>query len=395
MPICYVVPGLLESELSYGPGGLLALWPSPTTLALGQVGGMRLAANGIDPGEPDGIALEATGALLPFVLAPAIQLAAQLLPHGYAVRLNWYDWRKTMLPIGESLAQRVREQVTASDPCVMACHSHGGIIARVAWRSLVRSGQSNLVRRIVTLGTAHCGAYAPVNILAVGGPLVDGLVSWNQQVGNIAWGALAWVGYRAWTRLEFIQLAGTWPSLYEVMPVLDAFDSSNDPHRPLIFDATNWRGEFRPPQTWLTHARDVIGPVMRDVTTFPPNNVLTTVAGTGWPTSYRLINPDQLGQEGAISMTIEGDDTVASESALVPNSRKYVTRARHSDLFANVVNTGQLVDWLVEERAPTPEPPPPEDLPAVVLPMLPDIPGTVAIAQGAATATCLYGGCGC
>lgn len=395
MPVCYVVPGLAESELSFGLLNADVLWPSPSALTLGQVGGLRLADNGIDPGPPDGIQLTPTGALIPYCTLPSVQLHAQLVTHGYFVSVHWYDWRKQMLAIGEDLAARIRREVTAADPCTLVGHSHGGIISRVAWRSLVLSGETNLVRRVISLGTAHAGSYAAVDLLSTGGSMVDGLLSWNQTIGDIAWGNLSWVGYRQWSRTALITLASTWPAIYEVFPLLDGPDAGDDPNREDLYDANNWTGAVTPSQAWLLHSLGVIGPLMRSPQTVPPGHIMTSVVGSHHTTPARLDNPALLGRAGAIGSTEEGDGTVTVASGTLPGSLKITVTCLHIDLLPATVASGELRDWILAERSPSPDPPEPIVIETVRLPLLSPIPGGANMVGAVAYNNCASGNCLC
>lgn len=393
--MCYVVPGLAESELNFGLLNADTLWPSPSALTLGQIGGLRLAANGIDPGPPDGIELTATGALLPYCTLPSVQLHGQLLRHGYFVSVHWYDWRKQMLAIGQDLAARIRREVTATDPCTLVGHSHGGIISRVAWRSLVLSGETNLVRRVISLGTAHAGSYAAVELLSTGGSMVDGILSWNQTVGDVAWGGLSWVGYRQWSRTQLITLASTWPAIYEVFPLLDGPDSGDDPNREDLYDANNWTGAVTPSQAWLLHSLGVIGPLMRSADTRPPGHIMTSVVGSHLATPARLDYPELLGRAGAIGSTDDGDGTVTTASGYLPGSKKITVSCAHIDLLPTLVGSGELAEWILEERSPSPDPPPPVVVPTVYVQQLQNIPGVVVTASPSLWSDCSTGRCDC
>jgi hypothetical protein len=324
-----------------------------------------------------------------------LQLHAQLLPYGYDVKVNWYDWRKQMLPVATEFADRIRREVTAADPCTLVGHSHGGIISRVAWSLLLATEETNLIRRIISLGTAHAGSYAAVELLSTGGSMVDGLLSWNQRIGDIAWGAFSWVGYRRWTRQELIDLTATWPAIYEVLPVLDAWESEDDVHRPLLFDKDNWKGDTALSQDWLTHSKDVIGPLMRSATTRPPGHIMTCVGSNNHTTKYTLEDPELLGLSGGLGETEEGDGTVWRQSAFLPGALCITVNSAHADLMPQTVNAGLLRAWILQQRSPSPDPPEPQVIRTPMPQSLPDIPGGAADGQSIRAADCEHGRCVC
>jgi len=358
MPALYFVPGILSTEMfTGGPGGQL-LWVSYSRIALGQLGKLRLAGDGINPGLPDGVVCTPGGPLEPYYLPCLTALRQQLTPYGYSVFPWGFDWRKDIIAAGNDLAAAIRNVATPADPCSIVGHSQGGLVARAAWASLVASGESNLVRRIVTLGTPHQGSYSPVRVFSLTDPLIGQLAGATQLLSFVLNVVPPNIYFPAYSPAELSQLAGTWPGLYQLLPVPGSPDSSNDPSRDYLFNAANWPSDRGIDAGWLNAASTTFAAFQLNPATFPPAWVLTTAAGTGLPTAYKLSSPSLLGTDAALSFTGQGDGQVTHSSAWVTNSARYLVNCRHSDLPNEVGQSGQLAAWVRDVRlAPAPAPP--------------------------------------
>ena len=253
MTRCYVVPGLAGSELYTDVALTAKTWVSYTQLALGYVGRLRLAADGISPGPPDGVQLYPGAPLPDYYAAATAQLAADLAPSGYTVVPYGYDWRLSCQTTGTALANRIRADVDASDPCSIVGHSLGGLVARLAWRSLVGTGESGLVRRIVTLGTPHYGSYGAVRIWSLDSEVSTQLSYLSLASIAVYGGLVAELNGRVWSPSRVAALASTWPSLYETMPSLLAPDVASDPNRAALY-GTGWPADRGVSQAWLQYA---------------------------------------------------------------------------------------------------------------------------------------------
>jgi hypothetical protein len=328
-------------------------------MMLGFFGALRLAPNGTDPGPPDGITLQ-VGTLFPIYAAePNLRLLYQMRPDDYFVQGFPWDWRMSILPAGDALADVIREANTPANPCSIIAHSAGGLVARRAWSNLVGTGQQGLVRRIVTLGTPHWGSYSSVLVFSGVSPLIDGLLSLNGTLASASNSTITSPFYHRWTRLEIQQLCWTWPSLYELFPVVGAPDATDDPDRADLFHAANWGGGVLPQQAWLDHAYGPYRAWVLSPQSLPPDDVMTCVGGTGQDTRTRLINVQMLGTDGAVGSTEEGDDTVTLRSSLLNMSQQIRVQCQHANLFPNSVDNGDARRWIEAVRSPTPIPPPP------------------------------------
>lgn len=395
MGSCYVLGGFAESSLSRDTIGLLPVWVDVPTLVLGGFGALRLAANGVDPGPPDGAQLYASRALGPYVQFPAIQLGLQLLSHGVTVRIAWYDWRKSHWTAGRTLANSIRANDTGADPCSIVGHSAGGLVARAAWSELGTTGEQGLVRRIITLGTPHQGSYEPVATFAGQSNLLRQVYDLNHQIGGWLGAAGDLVGYRRWTVADLVALTCTWPALYELMPLLDVPAAVSDPNRSAIYDASNWPSELPVSQDWLSWSRNQFGPWLRSPTSKPPPHVLTCVSGRSGSTYSRLADPNSLGQITGLAADESGDGIVTLSSAELETGAVYRVTCDHPSLLPDLVNSGELRDLVLEVREPTPTPPPPVVQTAILPAVLPGPPLEQAIAPYAPGPGCLERKCGC
>lgn len=358
MPICYFLPGFSSSSLGRAPGGGNVLWVDYTQIAFGLVGGMRLNAAGTAPGPPDGAQLYPGGPLSDYFGTAVAVLSAQLAPHGYSVRPYGFDWRGRVLTLGAILAQQIRAEVTAEESCSIVAHSLGGLVARAAWSDLVGTGDSNLVRRIVTIGTPHWGSYGIVALLSGG---LDTL----RQISYLSWSASSLQRAvtpipfsRPWTVSELIALCATWPSCYQLFPVLGAPGSESDPFRPRLYEAEAWPTATAISAAHLAEAAGAFQTWLKSPESLPPSWVLTTVAGTGLGTFDKLIISNRVGDITSLESVGSGDGQVTTSSALLPESAQYTFQARHVDLPDLLSLSGVLAGLVLNVRNP-PDPPPP------------------------------------
>lgn len=355
MPICYVIPGFLASEINTVGIVDLLLWVNVPRLIIGEFGKLRLAANGIDPGPPDGAECVVGPGLADYTVTPANVLQEQLGPHGYTVTVWPWDWRKELVNYGALLAAKIRTEVSPANPCSLVAHSTGGLIARLAWGNLKGTNQENLVRRIVTLGTPHQGTYRPVMVFSTEDPLIRQLLFLNLMLGMTPVARIP--GYTRWSNGSIRTLCESWPSLYQLLPALPA--PVWDPHRPAIYQNSNWTQGANPQQVWLDNAAESFWPLLNSPDYMPPAWVLTTVSGKGTATQYRLIDPQDLGDPNAIAATFAGDGIVTEQSALVEDSWQYKTTIAHIDQLPQLATSGKIAEWVLAERdPPSPAPPP-------------------------------------
>jgi hypothetical protein len=357
MTIAYMVPGFLGSQLSRGQDGSGLLWVNFADLVLGNVGQLRLAADGVSPGPPDGVQLYPQ-LPLPDYYFPAIALLGQQLgPAGYVIHTYPQDFRLDDRIVAPSLAARIVAEVDPADPCTLIGHSDGGVICRLAWRQLVSQGKSGLVRRIITLGTPHWGSYSPVRAWSLDSDLVYQI--WALSLGSVPF----WLNnpvqlaLHTWTPTQIARLTATWPGFYYLLPSLLAPDAPEDPHRSAVFNVP-WPTDVGLSPHWMSDAVATYQPLLADPSTIPPPWILTCVAGTGFATVARLSNPAALGTSNGYVADADGDGSVTRSSALLAGSAQVLVQSAHADLPFVAAASGQLAQWITAIRNP-PAPAPP------------------------------------
>ncbi len=355
----WFLPGFVGSELGSAAGGADLTWLNYTRLALGGGRRLGLAADGVAPLPPDG-EQQFVGGLVDRYYGPAFrELGRQLAGLGLVVRPGPYDWRLRTRTQGELLAASIRTSSTSSAPASIVAHSHGGLVARSAWASLVASGDQAKVRRIVTLGSPHYGTWRVGQVWSGSDDAVQQLVILSAaRVAGLGYSSVVVWG-PAYSAAEVVRITETWPALYEVAPSLAGPDAAADPLRAAFYGALNWPADKRPSQTYLDYARDEWAAFIASAASLPPSWVLTTVAGDGVPTPAKLLAVNQLGTLAGIGLSSAGDGTVTVGSALLPDSAQLTVQCQHADLPWRLAVSGQLAELVTAVRvAPAPPPPP-------------------------------------
>lgn len=349
----YLIPGFMASNMGILATGKV-LWWDTNFAALTGLGAMRLAANGIDPGFPDGLQMGVD----PVGQDPwpeiFTQLKSQLDPAVWSLAVGPYDWRKKVNIAAASLAQSIRDHSTIAEPATIVAHSMGGLVAMTAWARLVLQGGSEKVRRIITLCTPFQGTYQPIMWLAGLDPSIQQLIVLANLNTPPPFPPLGF-----WT-LEFLnKLALSWPAFYQVFPSLIGSEAANDPNRHLLYTAANYAAISRPSQAWLDDVKNFFQPQMADAITKPPSWIATYVYGTGLYTVNRLgssTNPLKL---NSFSATLQGDGTVTAESASRGPGLVVQVTGDHSSVPLALARNGLLAALILDpRREPDPEPPP-------------------------------------
>jgi pimeloyl-ACP methyl ester carboxylesterase len=356
MPFCFFVPGLGGTELALDFAREDILWVNYVTLWFDTPERMTLAADGVSPQPPTGRPLFA-GKPLPTYYAEALTLLApQIAGDSLILRPFTYDFRFHPYAAGIELANLIRATVTPDVPCVIVGHSMGGLVARAAWTELGKTGSQNLVRRIVTLGTPHFGSYGGIEFWQEVSHYVNDLrdiaIYWTGSPVLLVGSAAA-----AQYTDRLIAVLTSWPSIYDLLPLVDAPGDVDDPHRALMFDAPSWHGRPAPVSVdHLAHARNVTGAWLRDPASMPPSHILTVIAGTGYVTNETLDDPEKLGLRGALGTTGAGDGTVTVRSALAGQPESLTVTCGHADLPLALAKGGELADAILAVRTPSTPP---------------------------------------
>lgn len=395
MPLCYFVPGVLSSELGIAGPPDVPLFVSYSQIALGRFGVLRLAPDGVSPGEPDGRQMVAGAPLHEYYDVAIESLQTQLTPHSYTVVPVGYDWRLAVRSTGTILADRIRREVTAAVPCAIIGHSMGGLVARAAWTDLLATGEQALVRRIVTLCTPHQGSYASVRALLADEEGVDQALAANALIFGLTTSTMGIIDATLWDRPTIAALIATWPSMYDLLPCLGSEDSVDDQQRALLYDSVLWQVGFRPPQAQLDRARLVTQPWLLDPASLPPPYVLTTIAGRGLDTPARLVAYQSIVDPGAITRLPVGDGRVTERSALVTGSVQLSALMGHWDAAPQQTAVGAVAAAVLDDRGPATPIPPVSISTAPYRPDLTGPPFAGHLGRPANGAICAPGRCAC
>lgn len=357
----WYVPGLGGTQLYLTSHRTQLYWVSYLALAIGGPETASLSADGVTPLPPDGRPLF-PGDPLPAYYGQAVDvLRDQLTAEGYELRTFGYDFRRHPYDVGLDLAAEIRESGVTIGDAVIIGHSMGGLVARAAWTDLGRTGDQGLVRRIITLGTPHWGSYGGIEFWSAAGSMssawVDAAVYWSGSPALVAGSAAA----QHYIDRVIASLL-TWPSIYDLLPLLDAGDAFQDPHRAALFGAGQWHGRDGPISAdLLRHSAEVTGVWLRSPASMPPPHILTVVAGGGFDTFEALDDPSRLGLDGALRSTLAGDGTVTVASAMAGQPVSVLVVCQHNALPAELSVSGLLFKLVMDERVP------PAPLPAPVV----------------------------
>jgi Lecithin:cholesterol acyltransferase len=369
MPTLYIVPGLGGSTLGFDPGGGRPVWVDYTRIALGNLGALRLAPDGISPGPPDGVQLYAGPPLADYYFNAALDLERQLKDQGYKVRLWGYDWRLSARISGPQLAALIAAEVLDADPCSIVAHSFGGLVSRVAWQTLKTQGKTGLIRRVVTLGSPHQGSYGVVALWSLDSDQLT-------QVRNLTLATSALLSLISpliapfpWTPTALVRLCATFPAFYETLPFLAGTYASGDPNRAALY-GTTWPADRSISAAWQTYARTTWQTLMASPDTAIPSWVMTSVAGLNQSTPDTLRNPALLGGPQAYDHSPNGDNAVMELSALLADSAQVRVNARHADLPNQLAASGMLAQLVTAIRPPLTPPPAPTVITGAAVPLL-------------------------
>ena len=370
----YFLGGFPGSQISaqIGPGNLL-VYVDNSQLMLGHMLYLGLAADGSSPGPPPAKPC-VVGPPLPGYYGTTLAILAQQLAGVPAQLIPWgWDWRKELFGQGQLLADQIATHTVPGAPCTLVGHSTGGLVALCAWIALQEEGQSGLIRRIITLGSPLQGTYYPQAFLSDAETGEEQLVFLNQVLGY----ALSLGGpLTTWLNCGENQLGNlflTFPAFYELMPSLLGSWARSDQYRAGLFQAGNYPSQLAASQDWLDFASSNFWPALAAALAGIPSSILTTVAGVGYPTFYRLDMPAPIISAANYVTTTQGDGVVVSESAQSIEATQVQVVCQHSSIPQALAASGQLLDLILASPPPD-QPPPPLDTDPTVYPALVGLP---------------------
>lgn len=386
----YVIPGFAGSSL-YGP--ITLVWLNYLEIARGHFQEMKLAPDGINPDDEEGKTLTIGKGILTgpqptkpnsptpqpeprdgFVLGYYGNLMTYLYRHTAntpdVIHPYPYDWRIRNGPEADRLVLSIVQNVKEEDPCCLIAHSNGGLIARWAYWRLFQMGLQRLVKRIITLGTPHFGAYAYFREIACGLSSVGyKLFSMNNWTfGSLPFKKRIIIGNKV-SLPETRRTVLSWPGVYELGPVPGTPLTEGDPNVGGYLNAASYPANFGAQKIALTYIRNVWHPFLKDLTLLPPKSVMITCFGTGFDTPFHLNGKAAFYESTGYSESPDGDGTVHRLSASLDGYYSPWFSSAHGDLPDAVIQGDRL--WsLIKDDVPVPVPPPQTGPAAPLTPML-------------------------
>lgn len=341
------LPGCLGTALyrqGADPPGV-RIWANPGRLLDGGI--RELELNRDNSGNPagGGVALMPARPLEDYYETPLDELQDQLGRSEYSVEEYGFDWRKDMTQVASDLAFYINRAVTVDDPCTLIGHSQGGCIARLAYYYLDLLHGQDRVRRIITVGTPHFGLYNPINLWSGENSLPLHLAGGSLVLSSLTFRLVG----DAMPPYEIRRIAGTWGSLYQLMPWHKRATQEGDPNRGFWFNPASYDARLNLDLDKFTTMHDFYVSRMEDPKSIPVGDALVTIAGTGQSTPIAVNWETVFSPKGHLFDTdYEGDDSVHKRSALMPTAEKYEIPGEHVTLFTNAVQRG-LIARLVKE----------------------------------------------
>lgn len=348
----FVVPGFAGSELRVGNAEGRKYWVSPATLVAGGMFRMRLHDNGVDPHPGNGVSLVGGKPLEDFYDPLIDRLKSDLEDDGYEIKPWGWDWRKSIAGSAERLAADIEAAATPQEPAVLVAHSAGGLVSRRAYWELKQKGKENLVRRIVTLGTPHSGTYAPIDVFCKDNETVNQITGATGLAQYVIGKPPSYIPAPVPSKEKFSEIFGTWPGLYDLMPLIDQKGTEIDPNLPTAYQSGNYPEDHGVKSKWLDHTQIHWHTWLRSEESKPPPWVLTCVAGDGYETTNRVTDPLKLGTPQALGTTTDGDGTVTLHSALLPGVPHVTVSVDHQGLTVKDDALDLLKDLVLEVRQP-------------------------------------------
>ncbi|MGI9386140.1 MAG: DNA/RNA non-specific endonuclease, partial [Methyloligellaceae bacterium] len=292
----YILPGIMGSKLSR-PGAVFfddLIWLDLDDIATGGVAKLEFGQ------QPDPVF--ASGVMLTAYLRMKLQL--QL--NGLDTEFLPYDWRYAPADIAAKLVARLREQ--GQRGVTLVCHSMGGLVARAM---AAADQNSDLISRIITIGTPNHGSYSPVQLFRLTHSMLQmiGRIDLTHTPSEIA--------------NKFVR---HFPGLVEMMPAPERRHGEN------YFDPAGWpSGGARPLARVLANA-------LQSKNALPePDSRFVQIIGVDQETIQRARIEDN---ELVYELNHQGDGTVPLDLAMMGDVERYFVRGEHGGLcnMSSIIN---------------------------------------------------------
>jgi pimeloyl-ACP methyl ester carboxylesterase len=246
-----------------------------------------------------------------------------------------YDWRLSCRVNGRLLAELVeiwrRWSRDRDAKVILVCHSMGGLVARAF---LDLEGGAEQCRRLITLGAPFQGS---VNAL---GCLVNGAYPWSDRISE-----------------GLIKLAGTWPSVYELLPVYPAIVRRGGALAPLSGIDVPGLDRERVQQAQAFH--DELHKAVKARNGAPPPYEVTAIIGHLQPT-FQFVRVKAGGVQLLTeyhSVDLGGDGTVPCQSACPPEWDDDSRAKFFAHTHLSLPNSKRMLDHLHAVMTAVPRPP--------------------------------------
>ena len=337
MRVLYV-PGFMGSSLCFDPGGSEVYYPSLAAIASNGPLTSALAPDGDKPLSVGGKLLFPGTALNDQLLE---SLLIEQLPAGSVFSSFAWDWRKDLAIAASNLYARIVNGFTPANPVNIVAHSAGGLVAVIAAQTAFNNGNSNLIRRIVCLGTPFQGSYVPEQALeGDGGQALGSLVSASaaQAVTTLSFLAAS----------TFRSLLFSWRGMLQLLPFVKGAWSVGDPQRPTLYQLATYPDISTDyASAGLTSALLFQRAVASALAVTSSAGLLVLGLGTGTATVDRIPQSPARVPPGPFLGTEDGDGVVVRQSSELTTELRYVSTWTHSQLVANFAASGALASALL------------------------------------------------
>lgn len=257
-------------------------------------------------------------------------LKNNLAQAGYLPDVMYYDWRQHVNKSAEVLDTYISERVREGEKVDLVGHSLGGLVSTAY---LKRTGESNSLEKLVTVGSPHQGSVFAYPAWSGGEMWLDN--NWLRIGTTVA--QVLCKAQRGWTNRQTIQ--NVFPSVQNVLPIFDYLTNTDGTTIPVsTMNAQN---------NWLPSR--LIAPFYGvDVATF---------AGSGYETlkSIEVTTANRLnrffgnwrdGQPTGNTIYDNGDGTVLTKSSFLPGTHQHTMPLEHTKLVTDQQGIDSIINFL-------------------------------------------------